>query len=160
MSVCTAHASPFIQRYFGEDPPPQSVKVENKASHASETSRTEAFEASEASFRSFEYRQLGGDNPMTQAIDLPAVKSDLAAGASLKETARKHGVPESTLRGRLRKAHVNGSSPKPRTVREKTEKANGATRDGEDFEALAEFLDGQWKRLTLLQRIRCLLTLN
>jgi transposase-like protein len=95
---------------------------------------------------------------MAREIDLPAVESDLAAGASVKETARKHGLPESTLRGRLRKAHANGAAAvrTPRTVKQET---NGAAHD-DDLEALAQFLDGQWKRLTLLQRVRCLLTIN
>jgi hypothetical protein len=110
-ALCTAHASPYVERFFNE---------------------------------------VGGD-VMTREIDLPAVESDLAAGASLKEAARKHEVPESTLRGRLRKSHANGSG---------AARTPNAVAHDQDLEALAQFLDAEWKRLSLLQRVRCLLTLN
>ena len=92
-------------------------------------------------------------DPMKQQqIDLAAVEADLAAGASVRETARKYSISESTLRGKLRIARANRSPNKPDKGPRRRPGANGHPVPSELSE-LADLMDARWNAMSPVEKL-------
>jgi transposase len=105
-------------------------------------------------------------------VDLSCVDADLRTGMFLRAAARKYGLPESTLRIRLKKAGYATSPPRPTNgkasdpdahprVERPRQKGNGNGANGHstatELQALEEIINARWQRLALPDRLRILL---
>jgi hypothetical protein len=91
----------------------------------------------------------GGRTPKPQIDEL---RREVDSGLTVAAVAKKHNLPPSTLRGRLRR---NGAKLAPLSTRDG---AAGLAPNGagvlRDLEAL---VDDRWRRLSLVERLRRLL---
>lgn len=92
-------------------------------------------------------------------LDLEALKADRAGGLTVAQLAEKYECGITTIRTRLNGAKPASAKRKPAVARANghaTMPANGHAVAAE-ADDMARLLDDWWQRLTVLERMRCVL---